>query len=93
MCAIARNGTSAFIGLPEREAVKIEDLWQRDEIGLELSVEVRAAVVIGVYPIRIARFVLENGTGARTNGTGAAAGENDNGSHPLPEPLAEQVVE
>src|SRR5213592_4428305 len=61
---LRRNGTSAFVGLPEREALKIEDLWNRDEIGLELSVEVRAPVVVGVYPMRIARYLMDsNGNG------------------------------
>ncbi|MEO5986563.1 MAG: hypothetical protein ABIW50_04895 [Candidatus Limnocylindria bacterium] len=63
MSSVSRNGTTAFIGLPEREAAKIQDLWQRDEVGLELSVEVRAPVVVGVYPMRIARFVLDQATG------------------------------
>jgi hypothetical protein len=75
MSAIARNGTTAFVGLPEREASKLQDLWHRDEVGLELSVEVRAPVVIGVYPLRIARFVLEGTNGyhphpAHANGYG-----------------------
>ena len=73
MSVVARNGTTAFIGLPEREATKLQDLWQRDEIGVELSVEVRAPVVVGVYPIRIARFVIDQAT-------------NGNGYHP-PEPM------
>ncbi len=59
MSVVSRNGTTAFIGLPEREATKLQDLWQRDEVGVELSVEVRAPVVVGVYPMRIARFVLD----------------------------------
>jgi hypothetical protein len=66
MSVLARNGTTAYIGLPEREASKIQDLWQRDEVGMELSVEVRAPVVVGVYPMRIARFVIDhtaNGNG------------------------------
>lgn len=68
---IDRDGTSAFIGLPEREATKIADLWSRDEIGLELSVEVRASVVVGIYPMRIARFVTDGGNGhAHANGNG-----------------------
>jgi len=57
---VAHNGTRAYLGLPEREALKLEDLWQRDEIGFELSVEVRAPVVVGVYPMRIARFVMDH---------------------------------
>ncbi|MGH2358654.1 MAG: hypothetical protein ACRDGJ_11725 [Candidatus Limnocylindria bacterium] len=68
---IARNGTAAFVGLPEREAVKLQDLWQRDEVGLELSVEVRAPVVVGVYPMRIARYIIDqsaNGNGYPGNG-------------------------
>ncbi len=59
MSVVSRNGTTAFIGLPEREATKLQDLWSRDEIGVELSVEVRAPVIVGVYPMRIARFVIE----------------------------------
>lgn len=60
---VVRNGTSAYIGLPEREALKLQELWSRDEVGLELSVEVRAPVVVGVYPMRIARYVMEPGNG------------------------------
>jgi len=59
MSVVSRNGTTAYIGLPEREASKLQDLWQRDEVGVELSVEVRAPVVVGIYPMRIARFVVE----------------------------------
>lgn len=76
MSAIARNGTMAYIGLPEREATKLQDLWQRDEIGMELSVEVRAPVVVGIYPMRIARFVLDQAT----NGHAASASGNGHGA-------------
>jgi hypothetical protein len=65
---LERNGTRAWIGLPEREAAKIQDLWQRDEVGLELSVEVRAPVVVGVYPMRIARYAMDSLSAAATNG-------------------------
>ena len=58
------NGTTAFVGLPEREALKLCDLWQRGEVGLELSVEVRAPAVVGIYPMRVARYVQnQNGGG------------------------------
>ena len=60
VCCMRRNGTSAFVGLPEREAAKLQDLWEREEIGLELSVEVRAPVVVGIYPMHIARFIQEH---------------------------------
>lgn len=69
MSLVSRNGTSAYIGLPEREASKLEDLWRRDEVGVELSVEVNAPVVIGVYPMRLARFVIDQQVG---NGNGFA---------------------
>ena len=82
MSPIARNGTSAFIGLPEREATKLQDLWERDEIGVELSVEVNAPVVVGIYPMRIARFVLDQ----TTNGH-HPHGANGNGVHPA-DPVA-----
>ena len=85
MSAVARNGTTAYIGLPEREAVKLQDLWHRDEVGVELSVEVRAPVIVGVYPMRIARFVIDhsaNGSGPGTvSGNGARIGHaQGNGS-------------
>jgi hypothetical protein len=67
MSRVRRNGTWAVVGLPEREAVKLQELWERNEIGVELSVEVRAPVVVGVYPMRIARYVLDHST----NGNGA----------------------
>jgi hypothetical protein len=70
---ISRDGTVAWIGVPEREAAKLEELWHRDEIGMQLSVEVRAPVVVGVYPMRIARYVMD---GASLNGS------NGNGVHP-----------
>ena len=78
MSVVSRNGTTAFIGLPEREATKLQDLWQRDEVGMELSVEVRAPVVVGIYPMRIARFVVDQAT----NGSGYV---NGNGHHPGPQ--------
>lgn len=68
MSVVSRNGTTAFIGLPEREATKLQDLWQRDEVGVELSVEVRAPVVVGIYPMRIARFVIDQANGSNGNG-------------------------
>lgn len=60
---ISRNGITAYVGLPDREASKLQDLWQRDELGVELSVEVRAPVVVGVYPIRLAHFVIDQTAG------------------------------
>ena len=64
------KGTVAWIGLPEREAAKLQELWQRNELGFELSVEVRAPVVVGVYPMRIARYVMDGGSLNGTNGNG-----------------------
>lgn len=57
---IQRLGHVAFVGLPQREALKLEELWQRDEIGLEQSVEVRAPVVVGVYPMRIVSYTTDH---------------------------------
>ena len=68
MSLVCRDGASAYIGLPEREATKLQDLWQRDEIGLELSVEVRAPVVVGVYPMRLPRFVMDQQLNGNGNG-------------------------
>jgi hypothetical protein len=87
MVCLRRNGTAAWIGLPEREAAKLQDLWERDEIGVELSVEVRAPVVIGVYPMRIARYLVE--MGANGNGHHAEGHAQVNGSRaPRPMPGA-----
>lgn len=76
ICCITRDGALAYVGLPEREALKLQELWSRDEIGVELSVEVRAPVVVGVYPMRIARYVMDgNGNGFPVNGHGPANGQ------------------
>lgn len=72
---LERDGIIAWVGLPEREAAKLQDLWLRDEVGLELSVEVRAPVVVGVYPMRIARYLTD---GSILNGS------SGNGVHPHP---------
>jgi hypothetical protein len=86
---LERNGTRAWIGLPEREAMKIQDLWQREEVGIELSVEVHAPVVVGIYPMRIARYVMDSQSAGAVNGHGpshiireAAAGNRGNGGFP-----------
>ena len=55
---VTRNGTTAVVGLPEREALQVADLWQRGEIGLEFSVEVRAPAVVGIYPMRVVRYAM-----------------------------------
>lgn len=80
---IQRDGSVAYVGLPEREATKIGDLWARDEIGLELSVEVHAPVVVGIYPMRIARFVTD-GYAAPMNGNGHAVPPVNGNGHPAP---------
>jgi hypothetical protein len=81
MVRISRNGTTAFIGIPEREAVKLEELWARDELGVELSVDVRAPVVVGVFPMRIARYTIDHPAPVGANGSSVSS----NG-HPPPEP-------
>jgi hypothetical protein len=92
MSVVSRNGTTAYIGLPEREATKLQDLWQRDEVGVELSVEVKAPVVVGVYPMRIARFVIDQ----TATGQGIGHAEHDRGAphrespgEPVDAPLSE----
>jgi len=73
---LEHNGSRAWIGLPERETAKIQDLWQRDEVGLELSVEVHAPVVVGIYPMRIARYAMDSMSGNATNGHAPSHGYN-----------------
>ena len=74
MVRISRNGSSAYIGVPAREAAKLEELWMRDELGVELSVDVRAPVVIGVFPMRIARYLVDRNA---SNGHGPNAPKTD----------------
>ena len=98
MTRLRRNGTSAWVGLPEREGAKLQELWHRDELGLELSVEVRAPVVVGIYPMRIARYVVDgfqvgagNGSGNghgdlrpnRSSGNGAGPGKVEAAANPV----------
>ena len=78
MCRVERGGESMFVGLPEREAMKVQDLWLRGEIGLERSVEVHAPVVVGVYPMRIARYIVD-GNGQHANGRVPASHQRPNG--------------
>lgn len=92
-----RPGESAYLGLPEREADKIADMWARGEVGLELSVEVHAPVVIGIYPMRIARFITDGGF-AMLNGNGHSNGHEPingpaggNGHGQLPHPDAPSI--
>ena len=94
MSLVSRNGTTAYIGLPEREATKLQDLWQRDEVGVELSVEVKAPVVVGVYPMRIARFVIDQT--AHANGQVPSSGQpqsngQGNGVRP-PQPMPQAAA-
>jgi hypothetical protein len=89
MCRVERDGQIAFLGLPDREGSKIQELWVRDEIGLELSVEIRAPVVIGVYPMRIARYVAD---GNRFGSNGHRPGINHaNDPAPRGQHLSPQV--
>jgi hypothetical protein len=94
MSLVSSNGTWAFVGLPEREARKLQELWERGEIGVELSVEVHAPVVVGVYPTRIARYIIDQTTGANGHGNGhwhrdtardgRSGDEHDAGDRPHP---------
>lgn len=71
MSCLERDGRVAWVGLPEREAAKLQELWLRDEIGIQLSVEVRAPVVVGIFPMRIARYVIDGVPLNGSNGNGA----------------------
>ena len=79
MSRLERDGHVVWVGLPEREATKLQDLWLRDEIGIQLSVEVRAPVVVGIFPMRVARYVMD---GASFNGP------NGVHAHPVHHPLS-----
>lgn len=88
MSVVSRNGTTAYIGLPEREATKLQDLWQRDEVGVELSVEVNAPVVVGIYPMRIARFVIDQTASSNGHAPGYVNGHANGQQSDAPPPHA-----
>jgi hypothetical protein len=95
MACVARDGTSAWIGLPEREASKLQDLWHRDEIGMEMSVEVRAPVVVGVFPMRISRYAMDGGMNHRHPVVAPTNGQvhpPPNPAAPAPEPIVVPVT-
>lgn len=54
------NHRRVYVGLPEGTAQSLEKLWKQGKIGLELSSEFDASVLIGVYPMNPAK---ENGSG------------------------------
>jgi hypothetical protein len=85
MTCLERDGTSAWVGLPDREASKLQELWLRDEIGLEMSVEVRAPVVVGIYPTRITRYVMPGYGAGAPGGNGVVRAS-------APRPLAPPVT-
>lgn len=49
------NHRRVYVGLPAGTAQSIEKLWQQGKIGLELSAEFDASVLIGVYPMNPAK--------------------------------------
>ncbi|GAC1397477.1 MAG: hypothetical protein NVSMB52_11140 [Chloroflexota bacterium] len=57
------NERRVFVGLPAGTAQSIEKLWQQGKIGLELSVEFDANVLIGVYPMNPSKEQM-NGHGS-----------------------------
>lgn len=59
------NRRRVFVGLPPATAESVEKLWKQGKIGLELSCEFDASVVIGVYPINPAKEPQSNGYAPR----------------------------
>ncbi|HZU14088.1 MAG TPA: hypothetical protein VFB58_14705 [Chloroflexota bacterium] len=59
------NHRRVFVGLPPATAESLEKLWKQGKIGVELSCEFDASVVIGVYPMNPAK---EPSNGAYANG-------------------------
>lgn len=53
------NHRRVYVGLPTGTAQSLEKLWKQGKIGLELSAEFDASVLVGVYPLNPAR---ENGS-------------------------------
>lgn len=61
----SENEHRVYVGLPDGTAQALEKLWRQGKIGLELSTEFDARVLIGVYPLHPAREET-NGRGARS---------------------------
>ncbi|GAC1333069.1 MAG: hypothetical protein NVSMB22_25270 [Chloroflexota bacterium] len=55
------NQRRAFVGLPEGTAQSLEKLWKQGKIGLEMSVEFDAQVLIGVYPLNPSKEHMNGG--------------------------------
>ena len=49
---IPTSSGTVFLGLPRRESQMIADLVRQGEVGVELSRDPDAPIVIGVYPMR-----------------------------------------
>lgn len=54
----AENEHRVYVGLPVGTAQALEKLWKQGKIGLEMSTEFDARVLIGVYPLHPAREEL-----------------------------------
>jgi hypothetical protein len=73
------NHSRVYVGLPASTAQSLEKLWRQGKIGLELSVEFDARVLIGVFPMNPAKEYV--------NGAGYAARRGaSNGQIPADEP-------
>jgi hypothetical protein len=76
MLPITTLGGNAWVGLPETHARLLSDLESQGKVGLEISVEFDARVVIGVYaPSRAAQAQLNRRRGQRPLAAGVAARE------------------
>jgi len=45
-----------WIGLPQRAARMVEELYREGRVGLELNVNVKAAIVVGIFALDLARM-------------------------------------
>lgn len=44
-------GGRVYVGLPKEPRQMLQDLWREGKVGLEMSVDIRAPVVLGVFSI------------------------------------------
>lgn len=75
------NDRRAYVGLPASTAQSIEKLWKQGKIGIELSVEFDAGVLIGVYPMNPSKEQLNGHAHPRSHeahaqGQGTVEGTN-----------------
>jgi hypothetical protein len=79
----------AYVGLPAGTAQSLEKLWHQGKIGLELSVEFDADVLIGVYPMNPSKEPMNGHDHGRRQLMGPVDAEGNGATPPMQQPGTE----